>query len=822
VDQLDSTRSNPPTRGSIETEINTVYMLKVLKGTNGNTSGGSLYGDVYETGDQVTLTAVPNTGYVFDYWKNANTGNSISTNNPWNLTINQDSTVEPVFIQSNNYTVTYIGNGQTAGSAPAVQTFISNGSVTISGKLNLYKDEYYFNGWNTNATGTGTAIAAGTTYSTNASLTLYADWVPYVKFYIKSGSTSALTNTSNWSGTRDGTGGSPSNFGSDKIFILSNSAGSTNFSTGADWSVDGALQIPAGATLNITANTTTTLSLDVTNEGKILGAAGSSLVLDGSSMQYLDGTNILANLTSDNSVGVTLLDSTDLTESLTLSDGTLYTGGHLTLKSNASKTAIVEELSSGASISGNVTLERYIPARRAFRFLSPGVTTSTSIYQNWQENGRNTAGRGTHITGNTDGSNGFDATQTGNKSLYIFNNSTGSWSAIANTNNTTLTAGTPYRLMVRGDRTVSLATNTPTPTNTTIRASGTLHTGDKAVSFSNTGSGNNLFIGNPYHAPIDLSGIISAATNINSDIWIWDPTLSTRGAYVSVDVSNNTNTNSSSGANKFLQPGQAFFAVSNGANAELTFTESAKGNTFSNTWRTTTPDAEFKIRLFQRDSFLANAPSCDGITAYFSDDYNDGIDNMDVIKYGNLDETLSWMHDDKSFVKELRALPNLNTELPIAIHQYRDNSYTLVLEYNGDLQKTVWLYDAFLNTFKEINQGMNILHFDINALKSDIPDRFKLVFQNPNLSNYAINGSLNWTIHPNPTRNRTIHIDGLSTNQPVLFTLYDIQGRVIWQESLNRYIHDQTLRLPEHLSNAVYLLHIETTQHREVLRLWMN
>jgi len=65
---------------------------------------------------------------------------------------------------------------------------------------------------------------------------------------------------------------------------------------------------------------------------------------------------------------------------------------------------------------GNVTIERYIPAsNRSFRFLTPGVTTSTSIKQNWQENSNVTdpnaypnttvgsnnpiLGYGTHITG---------------------------------------------------------------------------------------------------------------------------------------------------------------------------------------------------------------------------------------------------------------------------------------------------------------------------------------------------------------------------------------------------------------------------------------
>jgi hypothetical protein len=568
--------------------------------------------------------------------------------------------------------------------------------------------------------------------------------------------------------------------------------------------------------LTITANTTTTLSSDITNAGVVIGAAGSTLTLDGTSMQYMAGTQILAHFISKNTNGITLQDSTDITESLTLSSGTLFTGGHLTLKSNATRTAIVKELGSGAAISGLVTAERYIPARRAFRLLSPGITTTTSIYQNWQENGRNTASKGTHITGTTDGSNGFDATQTGNQSLYTFNNSTGTWSAIANTNSTVLTAGTPYRLMIRGDRTVSLATNTPTPTATTLRTTGTLHTGSKAVNFNNAGSGNNLFVGNPFHAPVDLSGIVSAGTNINSDIWVWDPTLATRGAYVSVNVGTNANTNSSSGANKFLQPGQAFFAVSNGANAALTFTESAKGNTFSNTWRTTTPDAEFRIRLFYRDSFTANAPSCDGVTAEFSNDYAEGIDRNDVIKYGNLDETLSWVHEAKTFVKEQRSLPSLETEMALRISQYRQKNYTMVFEYSGDVQKEAWLYDAFLNSYQALAVGSNVYHFNINDSLANDPNRFKVVFYNPNLSASRLAHLNRWSVSPNPVSGSRLFIAGPEMEGDLTASLYDIHGRLIGsvlaeQDSLSRW----HMELPTSLAAACYQLRISSARFTE-------
>jgi autotransporter-associated beta strand protein len=77
------------------------------------------------------------------------------------------------------YNVTYQGNGNTSGTLPADQTKyhgVDLSLATNSGNLN--KTDYSFAGWNTAADGGGTSYPAGVTYSGNASLILYAQWVP--------------------------------------------------------------------------------------------------------------------------------------------------------------------------------------------------------------------------------------------------------------------------------------------------------------------------------------------------------------------------------------------------------------------------------------------------------------------------------------------------------------------------------------------------------------------------------------------------------------------------------------------------------------------
>jgi uncharacterized protein (TIGR02145 family)/uncharacterized repeat protein (TIGR02543 family) len=77
---------------------------------------------------------------------------------------------------SSSYTVTYnAGTGGTGVAVPAYQTKINDVALTLSTAVPVRTD-YAFAGWNTAADGKGTSYAPGANYTTNASLTLYAQW----------------------------------------------------------------------------------------------------------------------------------------------------------------------------------------------------------------------------------------------------------------------------------------------------------------------------------------------------------------------------------------------------------------------------------------------------------------------------------------------------------------------------------------------------------------------------------------------------------------------------------------------------------------------
>ena len=80
------------------------------------------------------------------------------------------------------YDVQYNANGATSGSVPATQTTSPGTATVVAGNTgNLAKTGYIFAGWNTNAAGTGTTYAAGSSYPAQTAgtiVTLYAKWDP--------------------------------------------------------------------------------------------------------------------------------------------------------------------------------------------------------------------------------------------------------------------------------------------------------------------------------------------------------------------------------------------------------------------------------------------------------------------------------------------------------------------------------------------------------------------------------------------------------------------------------------------------------------------
>lgn len=147
---------------------------------NANSGSGapSAQGSLVDAQITVSASAPTRTGYTFAGWtENADgTGTAYAASStftmpPNNLTIYAKWTAI-------TYTLTYAGNGNSGGAAPAVQTGTVGSSVATSAAGTLVKAGYTFTGWNTAANYSGTGYAVGRNYTFTASnVTLYAHWV---------------------------------------------------------------------------------------------------------------------------------------------------------------------------------------------------------------------------------------------------------------------------------------------------------------------------------------------------------------------------------------------------------------------------------------------------------------------------------------------------------------------------------------------------------------------------------------------------------------------------------------------------------------------
>ena len=465
-------------------------------------------------------------------------------------------------------------------------------------------------------------------------------------------------------------------------------------------------------------------------------------------------------------------------------------------------------------MSGNVTAERYIPANRAYRFVSSPVTTTTSIYANWQENGGTTAGLGTHITGATGAIGGFDVTASNSPSLFTFDNTAASWNAVTNTNVNVLGAGVPYRLMVRGDRTISMATNTPEPTNTTLRSIGTLFTGSKLFAGLNETAGAYNFIGNPYQAPVDMKTVLEDADNLNIYYYyVWDPNMGTRGAYVTGILADGSNTITGSWVNNYLQPGQACFVkTSSAAAASLTFQESYKYTAATNesVFRMTASNpSNIRLTLYDSNALRANEAALDGLLVFFGANYTNAVDGSDAGKFTNLDETFSTTNDGKSLSVESRTTAVDTDVIPLKIAQYRGTNYTIVAKGTNLDGATAYLYDKHLDTYTLIPSSGTVNYaytIDAADAATSASDRFSVTFTSKGLGTGNV-VKADFALYPNPSKGGRFNVMMPNVSNNAKLSIYNIIGQQVYTTALKSDTSNQ-INPNKSLAPGTYIIKI--------------
>ncbi len=553
------------------------------------------------------------------------------------------------------------------------------------------------------------------------------------------------------------------------------------------------LYIGNGSTLD-TGSVNVNLTGDLFNIGSF-STSDTSLNFGGVRSQSINGNSIeVANLFLNNSLGLELNAMVSIEGSLGLTNGLLNTKDNLTFKSTNGKSAI---FGSGQWFNtGNVTVEQFYPAQRAFRFVSSPVTMDGTIFSNWQQNGLNpgdmgyVAGDGTHITGGTV-SNGFDQNVSNNPSAFIFNNQTGNWGPVTSTNDpveNSLAAGDAIRLFVRGDRSIDLTTN-DAPIATKLITTGTLEIGDVLVTDINATDGGFSLVGNPYQAQVNLETLFADATATNdlntNRYYAWDPTINPNGGYVLYDFSTGS-TVLGSEVNQFLQPNQSFFLTTSDdavgtLDPTLTFRESFKSASSMTTAVYSANSNQDLLRVhLMAASEVAAGRARDGIVLKFNDLANNGIDSNDAVKIFNPNENLS-IHQDPSHltISEMQN-PVDGQEILFSLTGLLESSYTLRIDnsYNG--LHNVYLNDTFLNTNTLLSSGVNMISkdFDPSNASSVDPARFRLVFSTQTLGLDNLNVYLP-SVYPNPLGDEDLIIGNLKAQESLTVEVYNSTGQML-------------------------------------------
>ena len=474
------------------------------------------------------------------------------------------------------------------------------------------------------------------------------------------------------------------------------------------------------------------------------------------------------------------------------------------------------------TISGEATIHRYMSQNRAYRMVSSAVTTTSTIRDNWQEGVNNpdtntnynpNPGFGTHITG-SDPNKGFDVTQTGNPSLYSVDVPSQMFVAVDNTNQNTLNAGDAYLLFVRGDRSIDLNDPTNSAANETIlRTKGALYQGEKMETYQGVAAGDFIMFGNPYQSTLDVEMVLNTSDNANTNHYhVYDPTLGTRGAYVTVNLLSGGNNTSGSEANQYLQPGQAaqYATVSSGA-TYLIIEEDHKAPGEHTHTSFQGYDNMLTVQLFTTENYNAEGSVHDSFGMVFDDSFDNNLTPVDAIKPFNFYENMGIDHDGTYLSLEYRQMPQEVEEYQLYTSGYAHEAYTLKLMVDGLENSAIYLEDHYTGEITLLEGGEVAYNFTVDQGEplSMATDRFTIRTENvlgvPNNDLFA-----NISLYPNPTSDNTFYINAPQLNgKSVDVTITDLGGRTIYTKTLDFDSNQITVSTATSLASGVYLVTME-------------
>jgi hypothetical protein len=437
-------------------------------------------------------------------------------------------------------------------------------------------------------------------------------------------------------------------------------------SSGAAGSVND-LIIEQGSVLTVAGNALR-ISGSLTGSGTFDATAGTA-EFSGSALQAIPANlfsgNRVMNLTVSNNAGVTLGGPLNVTGTVLVQNGNLASAGHLTLVSDATGTALIDGSGAG-TVSGNVTMQRYLPSRFGYRYFSSPFTSSLvsefgddmDLASSWPMFYRYDESRT---------SSGWVPYSTGTSPLVPFEGYAVNFGSVA----------APH----------------------TVDVTGEVNNGSVSVTLFNNNNtytkGFNL-AGNPYPSPVDWNAAGWTKTGIDNALYFFR--TSTTDEYGGTYSSYVNGISSDGVADNIIPSMQGFFVhVSDGTypvTGVLGATNSVRVNNRSHIFFKSSASANrFLIRLSA--AFTDDAASADPMVVYFDDDAAVAFDReLDALKLFNTDMMVTNLFSVLSDGSKLsvNALPPQTDSIvyvPLGLTSYRDGEVVFALRNLENLPENV-------------------------------------------------------------------------------------------------------------------------------------
>ncbi|MCC3159316.1 T9SS type A sorting domain-containing protein [Hymenobacter sp. 15J16-1T3B] len=561
------------------------------------------------------------------------------------------------------------------------------------------------------------------------------------------------------------------------------------------------LNVVSGATLQIASGGTLSLAGNLTNNGTLSGAG--TLVTTGNALQTLGGGNAvqLANVTVG-AAGAQLTAPLSVARLLTL-NGTLASGGNLTLLSSSTGTAMVVN-AGAATVTGTATVQRYLDgglnSGLGYRHLAAPVANTTlsdlatSAFTPRVNAAYNSAA-------NPGGVTPFPTVFAYDQSRVNASTS----GAVADFDQGWVSPASTGEAMVPGrGYTVNLAAGQ------TVDFVGTLGNGSVAITGLSRGtqtqSGWHL-LGNPYPAPLDWTQAFTGATGLDNAVHVYKSSGQYAGTYAS--YVNGVGVN---GGSNIIPLGQAFFVHTSapGASATLSLSNAARRTTYTDAaLQRSAADTRPQLQLS-----LSGQSASDQVALYFQTGATAGFDAaFDAPKLTAGHNVLLGL-DAAGALLAIDGRPALGTTpvtVPVLVRVAQSGTYSLRVDELANLPAGtgVQLRDLLTGTLTPLAP---LASYSFAADASLSTPRFELIFNNRVTAASAAALAAQVSVYPNPARQQ-LFLSLPADQHPADVVLLNALGQEVLRRTLpaGRGAAAQTLQVGQ-FAPGVYTLRVALPQ----------